>query len=172
VQSEAGPPRDPRSQLSPGAAILVGLVLAAFGIFCFLLATGVIGQPSSGDDATPVWVGICAGLVFLCGGGAIVVGYAIAGGVAPDGDLPPGTPFGVRLTQYVLGLTMGSALAAIGSWVAFGRGPRHFTMSGSLGSGPGDETVGRVVFGIGAVLAWGIVALLAVFGFRRLRQRP
>jgi hypothetical protein len=32
--------------------------------------------------------------------------------------------------------------------------------------------MGRVVFGIGAGLAWGIVALLAVFGLRRLRQRP
>jgi hypothetical protein len=172
VQSGADPTRDPRSQLSPGAAVLIGIALAGFGVFCFLLATGVIGQSPSGGGATPAWVGICAGLVFLCGGGAIVVGYAIAGGVAPDGDLPAGTPFRVRLTQYVLGITMGSALAAIGSWVAFGRGPRHFTMSGPFGSGPGNEIMGRVVFGIGAVLAWGIVALLAVFGLRRLRQRP
>jgi hypothetical protein len=34
------------------------------------------------------------GLVFVFGGAALIICYAVARGVAPDGDLPPGTPWG------------------------------------------------------------------------------
>jgi hypothetical protein len=53
----------------------------------------------------------------------MIVGYAVAGGVGPDGDLPAGTPRRVRVTQYLLGLGIVSALGAVATWVAFGPGP-------------------------------------------------
>ena len=39
-----------------------------------------------------------------------------------------------------------------------------------VGRGPGDETVGRAVFGIGAVLMWIFLAAFAVVSVRRIRR--
>jgi hypothetical protein len=114
-------------------------------------------------------VGVLAGLVFVLGGLAVVVGYGVAGGAAPDGDLPAGTPFGVRLVQYLLGLGMSVALALIMTWVAVGPGPRTFRGTGTIG-GAADETLGRVVFGIGALLTWAVTALMAAVNLERLRR--
>jgi hypothetical protein len=63
-----------------------------------LLALGTFGDTHL-TDGTPPWVGIVAGLAFVLGGLAMIVGYGVAGGVAPDGDLPPGTPTVVRLVR-------------------------------------------------------------------------
>jgi hypothetical protein len=103
------------SQLSPGAAVAIGLTCCAMGAFVILLALGVFG--ASLTDDTPRWVGVCGGLVFVLGGLALIVGYAVAGGVAPDGDLAPGTPFAVRLVQFLLGLAVSRR-----SWGSSGRG--------------------------------------------------
>jgi hypothetical protein len=99
------------------------------------------------------------------------VGYALAGGVGPDGDLPAGTPRWIRVTQYLLGLGIISSLAAIATWIAFGPGPRAFTVTlPFVGRGPGDETVGRAVFGFGAVLMWMFLAAFVVVSIQRLRR--
>lgn len=159
------------SQLSPRAAIAMGVVFGAMGTLIMLMILG--GMPMAGD--TPRWVGLLVGFVFVLGGLAVIVGYAVAPRVAPDGDFVPGTPFGVRLVQYLLGLGIGVSLALVASWVAFGPGTREF--GGSMGVGGvavGDrsgETSGRVAFGIGAVLMWLFTAALAVVGFKRLRRR-
>ena len=83
----------------------------------------------------------------------------------------PGTPFGVRLVQYLLGLGITTSMGLIASWVAFGPGARHFTGTGTLGRGDVNEAVGRTVFGFGAVLIWLFLAVLGVVGLRRLRRR-
>jgi len=151
--------------------MVVALACAAMGAFPILIAAGVI-QPEPGDASAPRWVVFCCGLVFELAAAALVVGYAIAGGVAPDGDLPPGTPFAVRLVQYVLGLGIAGALAAIASWIAFGPGPRPFTASVPfIGRGPASDLAGRVVFGFGAVLMLVFIAALGVVSVRRLRLR-
>jgi hypothetical protein len=90
--------------------------------------------------------------------------------VAPDGDLPPGTPFVVRLVQYVLGLGITATLASIASWVAFGSGSRHFSGSGPFISGAVNEALGRTVFGIGAVLTWAFMAVMVIVSVKRLRR--
>jgi hypothetical protein len=75
----------------------------------------------------------------------------------------------MRLFYYVLGLTAAAALASIGTWVAFGPGPRAFSGTGMfLLSREAGETVGRIVFGFGAVLTWLITVALAVSGARKL----
>src|SRR5260221_10350655 len=70
----------------------------AAGVPPILAALGMLPVPLT--RGTPAWVGVCAGLLFILGGAAIINGYAIAGGAGPDGDLPPGTSLGVRLAQY------------------------------------------------------------------------
>ena len=117
-----------RNQLSPGGAIAIGLLCGAIGTVVMLMALAAGDGRMS--DSTPPWVLVCAGLVFVLAGLAMIVGYGIAGGVAPDGDLLPGTPFSVRLVQYLLGFGIIAMLASIASWVAFGGGSRHFTGSG------------------------------------------
>lgn len=156
--------------LSPRAAVALGLVFIAAGTFVVLLPVGAVPGVEPSLQA-PSWVGVCAGLMFALCGGAIIIGYAVAGGAGPDGDLLPGTPRWVRAVQYLLGLGIVGALAAIATWIAVGPGPRAFTLTiPFVGRGPGDETVGRVVFGAGAVLMWAFLVVFLAVGFRRLRR--
>ena len=157
--------------LSPRAAVALGFLFIAMGVFLVLFSVGLMPGAEASLEA-PRWVGACAGLMFVLCGGAMIVGYAVAGGVGPDGDLPAGTPRWVRLTQYLLGLGIISSLAAIATWIAFGPGRRAFTVTLPFaGRGPGDETVGRVVFGIGAVLMWVFLVVFLVVSVQRLRRR-
>jgi hypothetical protein len=157
--------------LSPRAAVAFGLLITAMGVLLVLFSVG-LGPGAEASLEAPRWVVACAGLVFALGGGAVIVGYAVAGGVGPDGDLPAGTPWRARLTQYLLGLGIISALAAITTWIAFGPGRRAFTVAlPFVGRGPGDETVGRVVFGFGAVLLWVFLVVFLVVSVQRLRRR-
>jgi hypothetical protein len=154
---------------SPRAAVALGLVITAAGLLLVLFAVGLVPGAEASLEA-PRWVVACAGLMFVLCGGAVIVGYAVAGGVGPDGDLPAGTPRWVRLTQYLLGLGIIGTLAAITTWIAFGPGPRAFTvMLPFVGRGPGDETVGRAVFGFGAVLMWVFLVVFVVVSVQRLR---
>ena len=156
--------------LSPRAAVALGLVVSGMGVFIVLLAVGIIPDAEASRQA-PRWAVAAAGLAFVLAGAAMIVGYAVAGGAAPDGDLPPGTPRWVRVTQGLLGLGIISALAAVATWVAFGPGPRAFTVTlPFVGRGPGDETVGRALFGIGAVLMWLFLIAFLVVSVRRLRR--
>jgi hypothetical protein len=141
------------------------------GALIVLLAVGIIPGAEASLEA-PRWVVAAAGLAFVLAGAAMIVGYAVAGGAGPDGDLPPGTPRWVRFTQTLLGLGIIGALAVIFTWIAFGPGPRAFTITLPFaGRGPGDETLGRAMFGIGAVLIWAFFGVLAVVSVQRLRRK-
>jgi hypothetical protein len=159
-------------QLTPRSAILFGLVFMAAGIPPVLAALGLLPFPLT--RGTPAWVGVCAGLLFILGGAAIINGYALAGGAGPDGDLPPGTSFGVRLAQYLFGLGICGLLTAIAGWIAFGKGERHFSTTLNLPfltrHGIGNEWMGRVVFGLAAILVAVFTLVLSVVSVRRLRN--
>ena len=158
------------ASLSPRAAVTWGLFVALIGGLVIAMALHIIPVDASGD--APQWVGVLAGLAFVLAGAAIIVGFAVAGGAAPDGDLPPGTPFAVRLTQYLLGLGIVGLLTVIAAWVAFGPGHREFGITGlPLVRARSGETMGRVVFGIGAVLSAIVFIALGVASARRLRRR-
>ena len=159
------------TSLSPKAAVVVGLVFVAMGLLLVLLALGFVPGGDASLEA-PRWVVACGGLAFVLCGGAVIVGFAVAGGAGPDGDLLPGTPRSVRLTQYLLGLGIISCLAAVFTWIAFGPGPRAFTVFlPFVGRGAGSETVGRAVFGTGAVLMWVFLAVFVVVSGQRLRRK-
>jgi len=156
--------------LSPRAAVVLGLVVSGMGGLIVLLAVGII-PGAEGSLEAPRWVVAVAGFSFVLAGAAMIVGYAVAGGAGPDGDLPAGTPRWVRVTQSVLGLGIISALGAVATWVAFGPGPRGFTVTlPFVGRGPGDETLGRAVFGIGAVLMWVFLIVFVVVSIQRIRR--
>jgi hypothetical protein len=148
----------------------LGLAVGAMGALIILVAVGII----PGGDApleAPGWVVAAAGCAFVLAGAAMIVGYAVAGGATPDGDLPPGTPRWVRVTRSLLGLGIIGSLAAVATWVAFGPGPRAFSVTlPFVGQGPGNETVGRVAFGLGAVLMWVILAAFVVVSVQRARR--
>jgi hypothetical protein len=116
-----------QTQLSPLWAVVLGLIFAAFGIVMILGGVGVLHLPPVEDGPTPPWVLGCVGLAFVFVGAAVIVGFAVTGGSGPDGELPAGTPFSVRLIQYFLGLGTVASLTAVFTWIAFGPGERHFS---------------------------------------------
>ena len=147
----------------------MGVGVGIVGTIVTLLARGTFG-PGHLSDGTPEWVGIAAGAMFVLAGLAIIVGYGVAGGVTSDGDLLPGTPRAVRILQTALGLPIIALLASIASWVAIGSGSRHFRGSGLFIGSAVNEMLGRAVFGVGAVLIWGFMAVILVMSVKRLRD--
>jgi hypothetical protein len=144
----------------------------AGGIPPILIGSGAIAGPLTPD--TPGWVAVAAGLMFVCCGAALIVGFAVASGAGPDGDLPAGTPLGVRATQYFLGFCIVGLLLAITAWIAFGPGERHFsstfTSPFDVKSGQSSERQGRQVFGAMAVavgIFWVVGTIVSV---RRLLE--
>src|SRR5262245_11173195 len=108
-----------------GELIGAGIASAAMGLLIMLFVSGVI--PSRGESA-PWWAGMCGGAVFLVAGIAMMLRW-FAGGTTDDSELPKGAPVWLRGSYYLLGLTLIGALAAIGTWVAFGPGERVFAIS-------------------------------------------
>jgi hypothetical protein len=159
-------------RLSPRGAFLVALVCLAAGCPPILIALGIV--PGELTPGTPAWVGVAAGLVFVGAGAAVIVGFAVAGSAGPDGDLPAGTPIGVRAAQYLLGFIIVGLLVAITTWVAFGSGKRHFssTVSWPFGvqSVASSERQGRIVFGAAAIAMGVFWAALTVVNVRRLMR--
>lgn len=110
---------------------------------------------------TPGWVVVSIGLAFLFAG-IILFSDAAAGGTGPDGQLLDTAPAWVKPFQSVMALAIAATLASIASWIAFGSGERHFSMSISLpfiaARKLGGDTMGRWAFGIGAVLILCVIA--------------
>lgn len=124
-------------QLTPGAALLVGLVFVAAGILPMLAAFD-IGPLGHEDINGPPWLGFAAGGTFLAAGVAIMAG--------------PQSP----LVGGLFGVLALAGLAAIGNWIAFGAGERACTGSISLpwlGSESDFSGLGcRIPFGLGALI--------------------
>lgn len=152
--------------LQPRGMIAFGLLFVAVGAFVVYMALG--GAPDSSLHA-PRWVASVAGLMFSFAGLLVIVN-ALAG--APDGEIPASAPFWLRLVQQLLVLAIFVSFGLVFSWVAFGPGERHFSVStGLLSSHNADEVGGRVAFGIGAVLIWLATVFVAMAGLRKLRRR-
>ena len=158
------------TQLTGRQAIVVGLLTVACGFFPILVGFGVL-HPDS-PLTVPGWLPIAAGLVFVCGGFAVILDYGIAGGVGPDGDFVQGTPQYVRITNLIIGLTIVGLMIALFGWVAFGPGPREFSETVAIpflgAQRRSGELTGRIAFGFGTVLL--VVAFVGcgVTGVKRL----
>jgi hypothetical protein len=154
-----------------GAAVM-GVVFILSGVLPVLGGLGMIDlHPTEG---TPGWMGVCAGLAFILAGLAVINGYAIAGGVGPDGNLVPDTPFLIILTQHVLGLGIMLLMTTMTGWIAFGPGERHFSMAIALPfiarASQSGELSGRIAFGVATVLLVAMTLGLGWAGVGRLRR--
>jgi len=159
-------------QSSPSRRTTIGLgaIAAAIGFFIVLVGLGVLPPP--GKANAPMWVVMLAGLCFLLAGLVVLIPAAVTGEVSNNGELPAGAPYWLRVFQYLLVLAIFAAFAMIGSFVAFGPGTRSFSVSSPIGStSGGSEILGRVAFGVGAIIAWLCLILVAVGGWHKFVRR-
>ena len=139
---------------SPLVRVLLGLLGMAGGAVPMLAAFN-LGPLDSGAINGPPWLGFLAGAVFVAAGIALLLGERLRHGALSHG-----------LMALILG-----AFAAIGSWVAFGPGPRACTIAfeGFLfDTAWSNEIVCRVGFGIGAVMVDGLVLVTLAAALRAL----
>ncbi|NVO13953.1 MAG: hypothetical protein HXX10_07940 [Rhodoplanes sp.] len=157
--------------LSRNGMVWAGLLAAGVGLVIVLMVLGVIGEPPKHPPKTPIWVAVLAGGLFLLAGLVVLVNALT--GRDPGAEVPPFAPFWPRLLQVLVGVVMFASFAVIGSWIAFGPGPRNFeTNIPFLASGVANELVGRCAFGFGAILTWACTLLVALAGWSKLRRRP
>jgi hypothetical protein len=133
-----------------GAAIVIGLLFGAIGTIVVLTTLGVFGDARR-VDGTP-WVGLAAGLTFILGGLAVIVGYGVAGGAGLEDDVAMGTRLRVRVVQFLLGLGAAIALAMIATWAALSSSARGLSA------------------GAAAAVLWLFVGALGIDGIRRLMR--
>jgi hypothetical protein len=158
------------AQPTEKSTMAYGLLAAALGFFVMLQTAGVLGAAGRAAGQSPSWIGICAGLVFVAGGIAVVIQSLPAAMPRPDGGLSPDAPPWVHRIVLALCLMVTGGLAAIALWVAFGAGPRPIRAT-FIASGWIDGTLGRAIFGLGAVLTCVILVAFAIDATHRLTGR-
>lgn len=143
----------------PKSTAVLGLLVVILGVFVICAVSGAFG-PAKPQPA-PAWVGVCAGLVFIAGG-LVPLLHTLAGEDPRHGSLA------LRAAMLVLMLAITGGLATVALWAALGAGPHEFRASGFIFTGRIGETAGRVVFGIGGVIALLIFAAFLIGGVRGL----
>ncbi len=143
---------------------------AATGAWFMVLGSDLLPIPSlHAKMHGPQWLTICVGLAFFLASIAIVIqtlGHADAAG-----DLPASAPRWMGIVQYTMSFAIFACFGAIMSWIAFGPGERHFSGTFWFVRTASTETMGRIVFGIVAVMVWlGSAAVLAA-GIRKFSDR-
>lgn len=154
------------------ATILVGILFASIGVLPVLAMAGVLPQGQQPTDPAPSWMGWLIGLAFGCAGIIIIV-RGLIGSVNSSGDLPPSARPSLRLLNDILSIVVVCSLAAMLTWVAFGPGLRHFSISGGgllFRTPVSTDIFGRIAFGIGSIIGWSIAVLMAVTWARRKRR--
>jgi len=124
-------------QLSKKQVWGFGSIFIFAGLMIILLGLGVIHADPSTVHA-PMWIIVCAGLVFLLSGVAVINGYGFS---HPS-----------LIISDILGVSIVGIMTLICWWVAFGPGERHFTTTSSFlfpkTTTSGNSGQGRFVFGI------------------------
>jgi hypothetical protein len=158
-----------QSQASPRERLFAGGIAVSFGLFIILLACSVVKTEQPAGHV-PMWLGGIIGMAFFLAGCAMLLG-GLGGEASADGTLSAATPMWLRVLQLVMVLGVVAALAALATWISIGPGERQFSASISGGAaGPANATLGRIVFGFGALLTWGMFILFAVKGAQKLRR--
>ena len=136
----------------------------ALGTMPLLALMGILPTRAPRPDDAPAWIGLAIGLAFFLAGLMVIV-RSFAG--MPDSSTEPAetAPRALRIFYDLIVTPIPILLALLFTWVAFGPGERHFTMSlGSGGTGVAmpvnGQIFGRAMFGAGAVLAWIMVAFM------------
>ncbi|MDX1392740.1 MAG: hypothetical protein R3195_00045 [Gemmatimonadota bacterium] len=133
-----------------------------FGATFVIAGAGIIGVGSGLIPVDPSSVHAPGWVIILCGGvfGLSGVAACLAG----------------RTEEWVgevLVLALMIGFATVFSWVAFGPGERRFSGGAAVGgvgvTGRVGSAVGRIAFGLGALMMWAIVAAVASKLAKRLR---
>jgi hypothetical protein len=145
------------------AAIFLGLIGVATGLLAIVLSLGLLGSAPSSKPPENSWLGVAFGIAFLFAGISAIIQAVAARGYPTSAELPASSPTWLRLVHTLLGLGIITSMGTMFTWIAIGPGKREFTGSGAIFG----ETVGRIAFGIGAVLFW---VALGIFVFTKLRR--
>jgi hypothetical protein len=155
---------------SPADGIGIGIVFAAIGLYFILVALGVLPMPDGGANGPPAII-FAAGAAFLCAGIAAML-RARAGMTDRQSEMPADAPRWTQFAYRVTAIAMVGSMAAIGTWIAIGSGPRAFNVSGPLFEmRTTGEVIGRTMFGLGAVVVWIYVIALTVGTVRKFFGR-
>jgi hypothetical protein len=155
---------------SPADGMGMGIVFAAVGAYFVLVGFDVLPQPGGGANGPPAIV-VAAGLAFLFAGVAGML-RARAGMTDLQNEMPDTAPRWSQLSYRIAAIAIAGSLAAIGTWIAIGTGPRVFDVSGPfLASRSVGETIGRTVFALGAVIVWIYVIAITVQTVRKFFSR-
>lgn len=144
--------------------LAIGMIASAGGLYLALSGVGLAPLPSRLNG--PNWLALAAGLVFVAAGLSVLVRGWLA---VPDNqsNLPADAPVALVAVQWLAAFTITAGLASIGTWIAFGAGPREFTMSLPL-TGSTGEMIGRIAFGFGAIVTWLMAAGVAYAGLNKI----
>jgi hypothetical protein len=154
-------------------SIILGILCIAIGTIPLLATLGILptGRPPS--DPAPPWIGWLIGLAFGSAGILAVIRGLLGNVNDASGALPANAPRPLRGAYDLLSVVIVCSLAMLFTWVAFGPGPRHFSVSGggvSMPTSVAGDTLGRVAFGFGSVLFWCAVGAIVVATVRRWRR--
>ena len=141
----------------------MGLMAVAIGLLAILLSLGLLGSAPSSKRPENSWLGVVFGIAFLFAGVSAIIQAVAAHAYPTTAELPASSPTWLRLLHTLLGLGIIISLGIMFTWIAIGPGKRAFTGSGAIFG----ETVGRIAFGIGAMLFW---IALGMFVFTKLRR--
>lgn len=146
--------------------IAMGLLFLVVGVVPLLAVMGILPAGHEPADPAPSWLGWVIGLMFV-GAGFYIILSGFTGDNPSDATATGRLLLGYR-DLLAFGIIVG--LGALFSWIAFGPGPRHFSVAfmGFLLPMSGD-IIGRAAFGLGALLAWGMLIHFAVTKLRRPR---
>jgi hypothetical protein len=153
-----------QDQASPHDVIGVGIAFSITGLYVMFGAAGYLPMP---ETSSPSFIIGCAGAAFLFAGLTCMV-RARAGLADGQSDMPDNAPRSLQLSYRILAIGIAGALAAIGSFIAIGSGPRAFEIAGPLlEMRTSGEVLGRTVLALGAVIAWIYLIALTVSTVRK-----
>ncbi len=148
--------------------IALGVGVTAFGLYFGLVGFELVPSPSRVNG--PIWLALLIALVVTPTGLSLIV-RAVTGAGGDSGDLPEDAPVWIKTVYWLNAVIVAAGMAALGSWVAFAPGHRAFAIVGPV-SGPANETIGRIVFGVGAIVTWLIAFAFARAGFKKIFGKP
>ena len=148
-------------QVTPRQGIILGLLTAGMGLLIILSAADVIPTDDEMFHAPRVLVSL-AGVVFFLPG-LFMLYYGVRNYLYPELVTRPVDSKQFQFGGWILAALILTCLGLIGTWAAFGPGPREFE-----GGITGTEVEGRIAFGIGAVITDILALGVWVYGLRHL----
>ena len=142
-----------KKSLSPGKRVAIGIVVCAVGVGVVALGVYQLG-PKANVFAAWEFAALPVGIAFAFGGAFLAL------------------PRSFVRTRALIAALMITALALTADWIAFGPGDsgvrRGFSLNNVRGPLQTSQMLGRLLFGVGAVLA----DLLALWAWVQFLRTP